>query len=258
MIEIGDLPIRLRCDSSSFVQLMEGHYAGFLSSSVEAFAAFDIELTPPGTKLGPEEVRVNWADGQWLIEGEDFCAWWNPSTARGHIQQTTSVYALDCVLQVVHTLLLARRGGFLLCTSSVAHNGGAFLFSGISDTGNATIFRSAPSGTVGLTDGISYVIRRGPEFSATGTPFQYERGLASEKLERPIKALYLLALGSNNKVEPIEGAAAAQAVLESLVFFVRDPELVKLVFNSACDFVNRVPVRRVTCVRYASIWELIV
>jgi hypothetical protein len=46
--------------------------------------------------------------------------------------------------------------------------------------------------------------------------------------------------------------------MENVLFFARDPEFVKLVFESACDFVNHVPVRRLTFAPTSSVWELIV
>ena len=41
------------------------------------------------------------------------------------------------------------------------------------------------------------------------------------------------------------------------VFFAEDPELVRRVFRSACQFVEDVPVRRLTFVPDARVWELI-
>jgi len=68
----------------------------------------------------------------------------------------------------------------------------------------------------------------------------------------------LLAKGPKNKIEPIEDAAAVRALLENILFFARDPEFVKLIFDTACEFANHVPVRRLTFVPDASVWELIV
>lgn len=79
-----------------------------------------------------------------------------------------------------------------------------------------------------------------------------------ENLKAPIDVLYLLAKGPENKIEPIEGADAVRGLLENILFFARDPEFVKMVFDSACDFAARVPVRRLTFVPDSSVWELIV
>jgi hypothetical protein len=258
VVEIGGLPIRLRCADRDFVRQIEERYAGFLSSSKNASFEFEIELAPPGTESGDEDVSVAWNSGRWLMERGDFRAEWNPSAARGRIQQTLNPYSLDSVLRIVHTLLLARKGGFLLHASSAIRNGRAFLFSGVSGAGKTTMARLAPPDAALLTDEISYVLRRESSYVAVGTPFYGELARPGENLEAPIDALYLLAKGPKNKIEPIEGAAAVRGLLENILFFARDPESVKMVFDSACEFVNRVPVRRLTFVPDASVWELIV
>jgi hypothetical protein len=258
VVEIGGLPIRLRCDNPAFVRLIEERYAGFLSSSNDASFDFEIKLAPPGTESRDEDVRVTWDSGSWLMERGDFRAAWDPSTARGRIQQTINPYSLDSVLRIVHTLLLAREGGFLLHASSAIRNGRAFLFSGVSGAGKTTIARLAPPDAALLTDEISYVTRRDGGYFGVGTPFFGELARVGENLHAPVEALYLLAKGPENKIEPVAAADAVRALLGNILFFARDPEFVKMVFDTAFDFVNHIPVRRQTFVPDASVWELIV
>jgi hypothetical protein len=258
VVEIGGLPIRLRCDNPAFVRQIQERYAGFAGSSDEAGFDFEIELAPPGTRSRDEDVRVTWDSGRWLMERGDFRAEWNPSAARGRIQQTLNPYSLDSVLRIVHTLLLAQKGGFLLHASSAIRNGRAFLFSGVSGAGKTTIARLAPPDAALLTDEISYVTRQEGRYFAVGTPFFGELARVGENLQAPIEALYLLAKGPENKIEPIEGADAVRGLLANILFFARDPEFVKLVFDTALEFAARVPVRRLTFVPDSSVWELIV
>ena len=257
VVEIGGLPIRLHCGDPAFIRQIEERYAGYMSSTNEASFDFEIDLAPPGTKSRDEEVRVTWNSDRWLMERGDFRAEWNPSTARGHIQQTINPYSLDSVLRIVHTLLLARQGGFLLHASSAIRNGRAFLFSGVSGAGKTTMARLAPPDAALLTDEISYVTRQEGRYFAVGTPFFGELARVGENLQAPVEALYLLAKGPENKIEPIEGADAVRGLLGNILFFARDPEFVKMVFDAAFDFVSHVPVRRLTFVPDSSVWELI-
>jgi hypothetical protein len=91
-----------------------------------------------------------------------------------------------------------------------------------------------------------------------GTPFFGELARVGENLRAPIECLYLLAKGFENKIEPIVGAEAVRGLLRNILFFARDAEFVKLVFDAAFDFVSHVPVRRLTFVPDIGIWELIV
>src|SRR6185369_6194436 len=137
-------------------------------------------------------------------------------------------------------------GGFLLHASSAIRNGRAFLFSGVSGAGKTTMVRLAPPDAALLTDEISYVVRQDGGYSAVGTPFFGELARVGENLRAPIEVLYLLAKGPKNKIEPIDGVDAVRGLLGNILFFARDPEFVKMVFDAALDFVARVPVRRLT------------
>lgn len=258
VVEIGGLPIRLHCDSPAFLRQIEERYAGYVGSESDAGFDFQIELAPPDAVSADEDVRVSYDSGTWIMQRGDFRAEWNPSTARGRIQQTRNPYSLDSVLRIVHTLLLAQSGGFLLHASSAIRNGRAFLFSGVSGAGKTTMARLAPPDAALLTDEISYITRRDGQYFALGTPFYGELARAGENLDAPIEGVYLLAKGPQNKIEPVLGTDAVRGLLSNILFFARDPEFVKLVFDSAFDFVRHVPVRRLTFVPDTSVWELIV
>jgi len=257
IVEIGGLPIALHCDNAAFIRLLTERYAGYVADSEQAAFDFDIELAPQGTVSGDEDLTVNWNSGRWLMERGDFHAEFSPATARGRIKQTINPFSLDSVLRIVHTLLLARKGGFLVHASSAIRNGRAFLFSGVSGAGKTTMARLAPPDTALLSDEISYVIPQDGGYCAVGTPFFGELARVGENLRAPIECVYLLAKGPENKIEPMAGAEAVHALLENVLFFARDPEFVKLVFDAAFDFAGRVPIRRLTFVPDARVWELI-
>ncbi len=134
--------------------------------------------------------------GRWACERGDFRAEWEPASRTGRIRQTANPYSIDAVLRIVHTLVLARQGGFLLHSASAIRNGKAFLFAGVSEAGKTTISRLAPPDATLLTDEISYVRKRASSgYVAFGTPFTGELAKLGENVSAPIAALYLLAKG---------------------------------------------------------------
>jgi hypothetical protein len=252
------------------------------------------------------------------MERGDFRAEWDPQCRRGWVRQSANPYAIDGVLRILHSLILAREGGFLVHAASAVRNGRAFLFSGVSGAGKTTISRLAPPDVVLLTDEISYVrgfriqkagFRRqdsgfriqdsgvkgtdsgmqipdsesrapspesetqcpapspqppvpspqppAPAFEAFGTPFAGELARLGENLRAPLAALYLLAQGPENRIEPMSDAEAARELLQNILFFARDDELAGMIFQTVCDFVRRVPVRRLVFTPDARVWELI-
>ncbi len=261
VIAIGEQPICLSASDPSFIELLNKRYEGFISSSRDssrdAKFEFRIDLAPPGLISADADVSVRWDAGQWSMDRGDFHAEWDPSAGRGRVRQTANPYSIDCVLRIVHTLLLAKEGGFLLHAASAVRNGRAFLFSGISGAGKTTIASLAPPDVSLLTDEISYVVEKSGQYFAFGTPFAGELARVGENLRAPIAEVFLLVQGNENKIEPLDAAVAARALLRNILFFAEDSGLVNTVFESACEFVSRVPVRRLTFVPDAGVWELI-
>jgi hypothetical protein len=257
-VEIGGLPILLRTRDSSFRELLADRYAGFVGATSPPRFEFDVDLVAPSDELGADEdAQVVMREGQWRLRRGDFRAEWDPHAGRGRIRQSANPYSIDSVLRIVHTLILAREGGFLLHAASVIRGGRAFLFSGVSGAGKTTISRLIPPDATLLTDEISYVRRDGGAYHACGTPFAGELARVGENQSAPIAGLFFLAKGLENKIEDIAATEAARSLLRNILFFAEDAELVKLIFRSACEFVERIPVRRLTFVPDERVWDLI-
>ena len=182
-VEIGGTTIALHTLDPSFQRVIENRYAGFLRSSADSQFEFDIDLCEPSESApADDELHLQMEKGEWLLQRGNFRARWNTESRRGWIQQTYSSYAVDCVLRIVHTLFLARQGGFLVHAASAIRGGKAFLFPGVSGAGKTTISRLAPPDATLLTDEISYVRREGDRYLACGTPFAGELGRAGENV----------------------------------------------------------------------------
>ena len=216
---------------------------------------FDVELVSP--RVGDEDVRVTHNAGRWSISRGDFRAEFTPASRKGWIRQSANPYSIDAVLRIVHTLVLARQGGFLMHSASAIRNGKAFLFAGESGAGKTTISRLAPPDAALLTDEISYVRRHDHGYLAFGTPFTGELAKIGENVSAPIATLFLLAKGSENRIDPVAPAEAARAVLANMLFFAEGETLVQSAFHSAFEFASRVPVSRLTFVPDSRVWELI-
>jgi len=313
------MPILVRTGCAEFARMLEDRYGKFVTAEAPAAVMeLEIELIPPGKVCDAEDVSVRRDAGRWVMERGDFRAEWDPQCRRGWVRQSANPYAIDGVLRILHSLILAREGGFLVHAASAVRNGRAFLFSGVSGAGKTTISRLAPPDVVLLTDEISYVrgfriqkagFRRqdsgfriqdsgvkgtdsgmqipdsesrapspesetqcpapspqppvpspqppAPAFEAFGTPFAGELARLGENLRAPLAALYLLAQGPENRIEPMSDAEAARELLQNILFFARDDELAGMIFQTVCDFVRRVPVRRLVFTPDARVWELI-
>ena len=282
VVEIGGVAIGLRTSSLLFAKMVEERYAGFVTRQNATGSlneiVFEIELlnsaeaaedryTDPRyadphyeENIEPEQdddLEVTCCSGVWRMLRGDFSAEWDSASGRGRIRQAANPYSLDSVLRIVHSLVLAQRGEFLVHAASAIRNGRAFLFAGVSGAGKTTISRLAPPDATLLTDEISYVRKNGAGYEAHGTPFAGELARVGAHCSAPLEALYLLRQGPENRIDEIPPVLAAQALLRNILFFARDAELVQRVFEGACEFVDRVPVRGLTFRPDAAVWDLI-
>lgn len=271
VVEIGGVPIALCTSSSRFARMVEERYSGFVTRNEigPGTIQFDIDLLDSAARafnendekyenLQDDDLEVTFERGLWRMCRGDFSAEWDPTTRHGTIRQAMNPYSLDSVLRIVHTLVLARGGEFLVHAASAIRNGRAFLFAGASGAGKTTISRLAPADATLLTDEISYVRKSATGYDAHGTPFAGELARLGAHCSAPLAALYLLRQGPENKIDEIDPALATQALLRNILFFARDAALVQSVFEGAYEFVQRVPVRQLTFRKDASVWELLV
>jgi len=257
IVEVGGIPILLRADDGSVHEAIARRFAGFLTDkpSSDPFE-LTIHLDPNGPTY-PQEPRVVCGEDRWRFERGNFQAEWSPQSGRGWARCTMAFAStVDSVVRILHSLLLARQGGFLLHSGSVIRNGRAFIFSGVSGAGKTTITRMAPQDATLLTDEISYVRPVGDGYRAYGTPFAGDLGIPGTNVSAPVKALYMLSKGPQNVIEPIRKLEAATALMRNILFFAEEPELVKSVFETACRFADLVPVYRLTFAPTPQVWEL--
>ena len=258
LINIGAMPVLIRSTDAEFLAILEERYSGFTGSAAHPVFEIEMEIVPPGKISLAEDAEVNLVGGLWVIERGDFRAELDPAAGRGRIRQSANPYSIDSALRILHSLLLVKEGGLLVHGASAIRNGRAFVFSGVSGAGKTTLSRLAPADANLLTDEISYLRREGDAYFAWGTPFAGELAKVGENLRAPLEVLYLLEQGPVNRIDPVPAAQAVRALLRNVLFFARDPALVQAVFRAACELVERVPVRRLTFLPDARVWELIV
>ena len=251
------MPVRLRTSDSRLLDLLRSRYAGFLSNSSAAEYEFEISIVPPEAFCDEDDVAVRVHDGTWSLRRGDFRAEWNCLTRRGWIQQTVNPYSVDSVLRIIHTLLLASRGGFLLHAASGIRDGRAFVFTGQSGAGKTTIARLAPPDATLLSDEISYLRHIDHKYVAFGTPFAGELAASGAPVSAAVHGIYQLAWGDRHHLERLGESDAVRALMRNILFFVDDAELTGQVFQTACHLAANVPVYRLTFAPDAGVWDAV-
>jgi len=259
VVEVGGIAVGLRAGNQNFLDSVQRRYMGFLSSS-RPEVELDLELVNYGA-VSDDDVRVRREASRWIFERGDFRAQWDPGSGRGQVRQSANPYALDSVLRILHSLILAGRGGFLLHAASATcgperdERARAYLFPGVSGAGKTTLTHLAPPDVVRLSDEVSYVRSVASGYAAFGTPFSGELAQSGANCAAPVAALFFLEKGSTNRIEEMSPSDAARLLMRNILFFAEDRELVDRLFDMACDFVEKVPVRRLTFYPDSRVWE---
>jgi hypothetical protein len=256
-IGVGGIAIQLSTTHQELATMLRNRYNGFLVNAGKVDCEFEIEAVPPHQISGQEDISVARWENQWVLERGDFRATWAPCTRTGFVRQTVNPYSIDSVLRIVHSIILANEGGFLLHASSVIRNGRAFLFSGVSGAGKTTISRLAPPDVVLLTDEVSYIRHESNSYCAYGTPFAGELAKNGENTSSSIATAFFLVKGLQNKVVDVTPAAAVRKLLRNVLFFAHDPKLVGKLFETAVHFAAHVPVKELTFSPESTVWDLI-
>ena len=257
VLNIGMAPIALHIEDPDFADLMRERYGGFVEAQGPACAEVEVRLVEAQNGDPEQEMQVVRDGRLWRLERGDLRAEFDSETNRGVIRQAANPYAIDSALRVIHTLLLSKQGGFLLHAASAIRNRKAFVFSGISGAGKTTISRLAPADVTLLTDEVSYLRPMDAGYVAFGTPFAGELARIGEPAQAPIEKLLLLAKGRENRFDRVPPPEAARLLMRNILFFARDPAAVARVFDSACDFVARVPVYVLSFYPSSEVWDLI-
>ncbi|MBS0458445.1 MAG: hypothetical protein JSR22_00015 [Proteobacteria bacterium] len=263
-VGIGGVHVRLRAASPEFNTLMADRFRGFIGNAATPDYVFDVDILPfvydPDVPDNVSEIDVCvLREGEhWRLLRGDFEARWDPATRHGTARLRANPYALDSVLRILHTVLLAEQGGMLMHASSVVlADGRAFVCTGVSGAGKTTISRLVPPGAHILTDEMSFIRREDDGYYAYGTPFAGELATPGENIRAPLAGVFLLAQGPDNRIDPLSPGEAVRALMANILYFARDDALTAKVFDNAIALAARVPVRRLTFFPDARVWDMI-
>jgi len=257
VVQVGRVPIRLNCEDREYSGVLARRFEGFVQNAAAPLLEFDIELADPQRPDPDDEVRVTRDRDRWTIERSDCEAVLDVPSGRGRIRQPRHPYATDTVLRILHSLLLAPRGGLLLHASSVIRHGRAFVMFGPSGAGKSTMVAMAPPDAIVLSEEISYVRREDQAYWGCGTPFTGELNRRGDNTEAPLGGLFHLVQGEDDRIEPLSHSDALRVLLQSVLCFAGDPAVTKQVFAAACDLVSLAPVQTLVFRRHPQVWELI-
>lgn len=164
-------------------------------------------------------------------------------------EQLTWPSVLENFLRTVLAHHVLDRGGVLLHSAGILHQGFAYLFFGRSSAGKTTLACKAfEAGASVLSDDINLVIEKNGGYHACKVPFTGEFGRRAEKLPGigsfPIGGLALLEKAPKLAAAPVRPAEGLAGLLTCCPFVNNDPEEVPALMHVLAELIRHRPVVR--------------
>ncbi|HPC83147.1 MAG TPA: hypothetical protein P5234_06760 [Thermoanaerobaculaceae bacterium] len=169
---------------------------------------------------------------------------------------------LQNFLRIVTAHCALDRGGVVLHSAGVVHDGRAVILAGHSNVGKTTLARKAiGAGSKVLSDDINLVLPDNGEYRAFKVPFTGELGRLPDrdggKRSYPLAGLALLEQAPRLTAAPVRPAAAVAGLLAASPFVNDDPEELPALLDILTRLVAGVPVVRLGVARDNSYFAVI-
>ena len=197
------------------------------------------------------------------ITGFDFRAHLAGGGGSGPLRATLEVageeelgraFVLENFLRIVFAYHVLNRGGVLLHSAGVVHQGAAYLFSGRSNAGKSTLARkAAAAGASVLSDDINLVFRQDDGYLVHQVPFTGEFRRPMESLSGSgiyrLGRIALLEKTPALTAAPVQPAEGVAGLLTGCPYVNDDPEELPVLLDILTVLVGHVPVIRLGVAR---------
>lgn len=255
-VEIGGLSSTLVVPSQGLAQVLRERYSAFLAPPHPQAMVVSTELLGAAVEEGYRPPTIS-VDGDHLtVSRHDMVASSRDGGTSWHVRILANEYSFDSLLRILYTLRLIREGGFLVHASAQIRHGWGCLFTGKSEAGKSTISRLGEHNVV-LCDELPLVRLCNGTYRVWGTPFWGEFGKGRVAASAEVRALFFLNKAPYHRVKPLTPGRALPRLLQTTLFFSRDPAMVEAAMARCADFLSKVPVFDLYFKPDPQVWEVV-
>ena len=238
-------------------------YANFIASGPDPSLKIEVDISPsrnlkinPAPTVVSPDVSFDNSKGRWIIKWQDLSGEFDLRSGKGKLSCSPGPSGLNSFLRFVYSLILLKEPGFLVHASSLIKNGKGYIFPGKSDAGKTTLTQLSPDATL-LSDDISLIKIVNGAPVAFGTPFWGALAVGGENVSTTITGIYFPIKDNKNYVQNLSPRQALERLLPNVVFFARDSEFSKQLFNLGYDLVSKVPAYELHFLPEPTFWRCI-
>jgi len=240
-LNIGGISVLILSGNQEFMAQIKERYTNFIASGLDPSLKIEVEISPPqNLKINPTptvvspDVSFDNSKGRWTIKWQALFGEFDLRSGKGKLSCSLGPSGLNSFLRFVYSLILLKEPGFLVHASSLIRNGGGYIFPGKSGAGKTTITQLSPDATL-LSDDISLIKMLNGAHVAFGTPFWGALAVGGENVSTTITGIYFPIQDKENYVQKLSPRQALERLLPNVVFFARDSEFSKQLFNLCYD-----------------------
>jgi hypothetical protein len=247
MLNIGAISVLIYSESQEFIAQTKERYANFIASGLHPSLKIEVEISPPQnlktnydqTPDSPDVSFYN-SKSRWRIKWQELFGEFDLRSGKGKLSCSLGPSGINSFLRFVYSLILVKEPGFLVHASSLIRNDMGYIFPGKSGAGKTTITQLSPDTTL-LSDDISLIKIVNGVPVAFGTPFWGALAVGGENVSTTITGIYFPMKDNKNYVQKLSPRQALERLLPNVVFFARDSEFSKQLFNLCYELVTKVP-----------------
>ncbi len=255
-LTIGGLPTRVVMPDAPVAETLRDRYAAFLTAPSLEGSTIVVELIDASLEAGYRVPTIDVSGDDFTVTRHDFHAHSPDHGRTWRVRMIANEYTFDSCLRVLYTLRLSECGGFLVHASAQLRRGLGCIFTGKSEAGKTTISRLGAENVV-LCDELPLVRKIDGRYLVWGTPFwgEFVKGRIAASGE--VAALFFLIKAPFNRVERVSVAKAVPRLLQTTLFFSRDPTFVDAAMRHCADFLRRVPAFDLHFLPETTVWEAV-
>lgn len=238
-IELAGTVFRFFSDEAHPISFLKKNYSVFMSDKIPDIRV-TLRLSPGWSRKISRTSKFSLASGGGTLTTHTryFDAFIDFKTGAVVISAGCDVGMTD-VARFLCSVLLMRRGGFLLHASSVIHKNAAYIFFGPSGSGKTTVARLSPD-TI-LSDETTAVSLDGGCFLAHATPFSGEFDGVRYNRSARVKAVFLLRKDTRFHHNAMSSRSAIRDLFASVMMPPSDRGMTEKLFAIFETLVSKVP-----------------
>jgi hypothetical protein len=257
-VRVGPLAYEIRSVAPGLIDALIFVYPGFTGAAV-ARPDLRLEVTVIGREreLYDPEPALHLQGNRLIIDAPGYQGILeSDGTAHLEVSTVNPVGEVDLFLRIVTAVLALWRGGILMHTAGVVHEGKAYLFFGHSGSGKTTSSRLSAPRQVLNDDGILLFLES-EGWVAYGTPFTNPTQVPPSPGRAPLGGIYRLVKDSEVFIAPISSAALLAELLSCVPILAAMPQEIAHVMQIETDIIQKVVGGYLHFRKDPSFWEVI-